>query len=98
VQSGYLLLFGDRRGQRTQWAGVRDALVRSVPVIEVFELAQAVEQVALVPDQRPVQQFAAAGLHPVALDYWVTWSDLWLCGVVILADQARDDAFSVDAA
>lgn len=34
----------------------------------------------------------------VALDYWVTWSDLRLCGMVILADQARDDAFSADAA
>jgi hypothetical protein len=53
MQAGYLVLIGDRRGQRTQWASVGDALVRPVSVIEAFELAQGVEQVALVPDQRP---------------------------------------------
>ncbi|GAA4089576.1 hypothetical protein GCM10022284_27430 [Streptomyces hundungensis] len=30
----------------------------------LFELAQGVEQVALVPDQGAVQQFSSAGLHP----------------------------------
>ncbi|MCW2913441.1 MAG: Transposase [Actinomycetia bacterium] len=62
VQAGDLLWVGDRWGQWTEWAGVGDALVRSVSVIAAFELAQGVEQVALVPDQGPVQQFAAAGL------------------------------------
>jgi hypothetical protein len=38
--------------------------MRPVAVVEAFELAQAVEQVALVPDQRPIQQLASAGLHP----------------------------------
>jgi len=43
---------------------VRDALVRAVSGVELIELAQDVEQVSLVPDQGPVQQFAAAGLDP----------------------------------
>ena len=47
-----------------QRAGVRDALVRPVAVVEVLELAQGMDQVALVPDQRPIQQLASAGLHP----------------------------------
>jgi hypothetical protein len=34
----------------------------------------------------------------VPLKYWVTWFDLRLCSMVILADQASDDAFSADAA
>jgi hypothetical protein len=33
----------------------------------------------------------------VPLEYWVTRPDLRLCGMVILADQARDDGFSPDA-
>ena len=45
-------------------AGVADSLVRPVRVAELLELAQSVEQVRLVPDQGPVEQFAAAGLHP----------------------------------
>jgi hypothetical protein len=35
-----------------------------VPVVEVLELAQGVEQVLLVPDQGPVEQLAATGQHP----------------------------------
>ena len=35
----------------------------AVPVVEQLELAQCVHQVRLIPDQRPVQQFAPAGLH-----------------------------------
>jgi hypothetical protein len=34
---------------------VRDPLVWAVPVVELFELAQGVEQVPLVPDQGAVQ-------------------------------------------
>ncbi|WP_181923543.1 hypothetical protein [Streptomyces inhibens] len=33
-------------------------------VVELLELAQRVEQVPLVSDQGPVQQFTPAGLHP----------------------------------
>ena len=35
-----------------------------VGVVVVFEFAQGVEEVALVPDQGAVQQFASAGLYP----------------------------------
>ncbi len=52
---------GDRRWQGVQRAGVCDALVGPVGVVVLFELAQGVEQVALVPDQGAVQQFASAG-------------------------------------
>jgi hypothetical protein len=41
-----------------QWrerAGVRDAPVRPVPVVELLELPQGVQEVRLVPDQRAVQ-------------------------------------------
>jgi len=56
--------FRDRRGQRVQWPGVRDSLMRPMGVVELLELTQSVQQVLLVPDQGPVEQFAAAGLHP----------------------------------
>ena len=42
---GQLVLVSDRRGQWTHRAGVRDALMRPVFVVELFELAQGVEQV-----------------------------------------------------
>lgn len=51
-------------GQRTQRTGIREALVRPVLVVENLELAQGVKEMALAPDQCPVQQFSAAGLHP----------------------------------
>jgi hypothetical protein len=57
-------VIGDRRGQRVQWSGVGDALVRSMPVAEGFELPERVEKVSLVPDEGAVQEFAAAGLYP----------------------------------
>jgi hypothetical protein len=38
--------------------------MRSMLVEEGFELAQRMEQVALLPDQRPVEQFTTAGLPP----------------------------------
>jgi hypothetical protein len=47
-----------------EWPGVGDALVRSVLVIERFELAKGVPEVALVPDQGAVEQFLAAGAYP----------------------------------
>ena len=51
VEAGDLIWICDRRGQRVQRAGVGDALVRAVSVIELLELAERVDQVALVPDQ-----------------------------------------------
>src|ERR1700749_3912961 len=59
---------GDRWGQREQRPGVRDSLVRPVGIVELLELAQGVQQVRLVPDQGPVKQLAAAGLHPALHD------------------------------
>jgi hypothetical protein len=64
VETARLVRLDDRCGQRVQRACVRDALVWAVSVVELFELAQGVEQVPLVADQAAVQQFAAAGLYP----------------------------------
>jgi len=55
---------GDGRGYSLEWPGVGDALVRAVAVVELLELAQHVDQVPLVPDQRPVEQLSPAGQHP----------------------------------
>jgi hypothetical protein len=49
--------FSDRLGQRMQRPGVRDPPVRSVGVVMALVLAEDVQQMVLVPDQRPVQQF-----------------------------------------
>jgi len=40
----------------------------AVGVVAFFELAQRVQQVAVVPDQRAVEQFLAAGLYPALHD------------------------------
>jgi hypothetical protein len=45
----------DRSWQWAEGAGVPDALVRPVLVVEVLELAQGVQEMALVPDQCAVQ-------------------------------------------
>ena len=64
VEVGHLVWISDLLGERGQRSGVRDVLMRLVSVVELLEVAQGVEQVPLVPDQRPVQQLTAAGLHP----------------------------------
>ncbi|MEU0040598.1 hypothetical protein, partial [Streptomyces sp. NPDC006333] len=46
VEAGGFVRIGDR-----QRAGVRDALVRPVRVVELLELPQCVEEMPLVPDQ-----------------------------------------------
>ena len=46
----------ERHGQWLKRPGVRDALMRPVPVVELLELPQGVQKVGLVPDQRAVQQ------------------------------------------
>ena len=43
VEAGDFVRIGDRFGERVQRAGVRDALVRPVLVIERLELAQGVQ-------------------------------------------------------
>lgn len=60
VRVGDLVQVDDRRRQRPQWAGIGDALMGAMPVIETFELPQSVQQVALIPDQDPVQQLTTA--------------------------------------
>jgi hypothetical protein len=64
VQVGEPVRVGDRFGHRGLWACDGNALVRSVSVVEDFVLAQRVQQVSLIENQRPVEQFAAAGPHP----------------------------------
>ncbi len=64
VQARDLPWVDDRRWQRTQRAGVRDALVGPVRVVELFELTQGAQEVALVPDQGAVEEFSSAGLDP----------------------------------
>jgi hypothetical protein len=73
VEAGYLVRIGDLLRQRVQRACVGDALVGAVSVVELFELVQGVEQVPLVPDQRAVQEFAAAGLYPPFHDRVHSW-------------------------
>ena len=59
---------GDRFGQRAQRGGLGQGPVRSMSVKEGLELAQGVPQMALVPDEGAVQQFASAGLDPTLHD------------------------------
>ncbi|GAA3572893.1 hypothetical protein GCM10022419_062230 [Nonomuraea rosea] len=55
---------GVRGGKRSERSCLMESPLRPVFVIEGFELAQRVQKVVLVPDQRPVQQFAPTGLDP----------------------------------
>lgn len=64
VKAGELVRGYERYGQWLERAGVRDALMRPVPVVEFLELPQSVQKVGLVPDQGAIQQSAPAGLHP----------------------------------
>jgi hypothetical protein len=64
VTAGVAVWLGNRRRQWAQWPGVRNSLMRPVGVVKLLELAQCVQEVPLVPDQGPVEQFAAAGQHP----------------------------------
>jgi hypothetical protein len=44
-----------RHGQWLERAGIRDSLMRPVPVAGLLELPQGVQKAGLVPDQRAVQ-------------------------------------------
>jgi hypothetical protein len=55
-------------GKRSERSCLAESPMRPVFVVEGFELAQRVQKVVLVPDQRPVQQFAPAGLDPALHD------------------------------
>ena len=55
VKAGVLVRSRERHGQWLERAGVHDALMRPVPVVELLELPQDVQEVGLVSDQRAVQ-------------------------------------------
>ena len=55
VKAGDLVRSCQRHGQWLERSGVCDALVWPVPVVELLELPQGVQEVGLVPDQRAVQ-------------------------------------------
>jgi hypothetical protein len=67
VEVGDLPWIADRLGQGVERSGVRDSLMGPIGVVEPLELPHNVAEVALVPDQRAVQQFTPARLHPVGL-------------------------------
>src|SRR5437879_1799439 len=64
VEPRDLCRVGDRIGKRMKRGCAAEGPVRPVPVIERLELAQGVEEVALVPDEGVVQQLAPARLYP----------------------------------
>ena len=55
IKAGDLVRNHERHGQWLERAGVRDALMRPVPVVELLELPEGMQKVGLVPDQRAVQ-------------------------------------------
>ena len=59
---------GDAIWQRPQWRGLVQGAVRPVGVVEVLVLPQHHHQVALVPDQGPVQQLTPAVANPPLRD------------------------------
>ncbi|WP_316732585.1 hypothetical protein [Streptomyces mirabilis] len=64
VETGHSFGIGDRFGDRAQGRRLAHRLVGPVRMVMPLELAWRVAQVPLVPDQRAVQEFVAAGLHP----------------------------------
>jgi len=56
AQVGEPVRIGDRFGQRGQWPGVRDALMRPVGGVENLELAQHVRQVPLLVRRQSVTE------------------------------------------
>jgi len=72
-ETGELVRIGDRFGQRLEWSGVRDALMRSMRVVERLVCAEGVQDVAFVVDQCPVEEFSAAGAHPPLHDRIHPW-------------------------
>jgi hypothetical protein len=55
VKGGDLVMSCQWHRQWLERAGVRDALMRAVPVVELLELPQVLQEVGLVPDQGAVQ-------------------------------------------
>ena len=67
---------GDAVWQRAERRGLFQGAVWPVGVVEVLALAQDGHQVALVPDQGPVQQLAPAAADPVGLGNTIRVDDL----------------------
>src|SRR5260370_18251517 len=63
-----MIQVGDAIWQRPQWCGLVQGAVRPVGVVEVLVLPQHHHQVALVPDQGPVQQLTPAAANPPLRD------------------------------
>jgi len=88
-------------GQWAQRPAVGDALVWSMLVVELFELAQRMKEVALVPDQCPGEQLSAAGLYPpfgdrvYASHLHAGKDDCDACGGEDGVEQRREFAVSV---
>jgi hypothetical protein len=59
-----VIQIGDIIWQRAEWRGLVQGVMRPMGVIEVLVLAQHSHQVALVPDQCPVQQLTPAAAYP----------------------------------
>src|SRR5215467_8243065 len=59
-----MIQVGDAVWQRPQWRGLVQGAVRPVGVVELLVLPQHHHQVALVPDQGPVQQLTPAAADP----------------------------------
>jgi hypothetical protein len=62
------LRIGNRFRERARWCGSPECPVGPVLVIEVLELPERVQEVALVPDERPVQQLTPAAADPAFHD------------------------------
>jgi hypothetical protein len=59
-----MIQVGDAIWQGPQWRGLVQGAVRPVRIVEVLVLPQHRHEVALVPDQGPVQQFSPAAANP----------------------------------
>ena len=55
VKARDLVRSDERHGQWLERPGVRDALMRPVPVVELLGLPESVQKLGLVPDQRAVE-------------------------------------------
>jgi hypothetical protein len=55
---------GDRDGSWVQGCALVECPVRAVGVVVVLEFPQCMKEMALVPDQRSVEEFASAGAYP----------------------------------
>lgn len=64
VQPGDPPGIGDRDGPWCQRRVLVECVMWAVGVVVVLELPQYVQEMALVPDQRPVEGFASAGECP----------------------------------